>query len=167
MSYINNKQYKDCKLIPKSENIIEVVGVPQTTSGFSFYLDNDMMVGDYSEFTTIYRVIDSNTIQYSNDSSIYVEPEPIPVPEPYVPTEEELAEIARQEKIAQIQSQIMEIDAEFATLDYVGIKIATGRATVEEYKTEIDRMSELATMKDALEEELKLLWERYYSIAYI
>ena len=161
MSYINDKQYKDCKLIPKSDHIIEVVGLPQTTSGFKFYLDNDMMVGDYSEFTTIYRVIDSNTIQYSNDSSIYVEPEPIPVPEPYVPTEEELAEIARQEKIAQIQSQIMEIDAEFATLDYVGIKIATGRATVEEYKTEIDRMSELATMKDALEEELKLVWLKY------
>ena len=81
---------------------------------------------------------------------------------PYVPTEEELAEIARQEKIAQIQSQIITIDAEFATLDYVGIKIATGRATVEEYKTEIDRMNELATMKDALEEELLSLWWKYY-----
>ena len=167
MSYINNKQYRDCKLIPKSDHIIEVVGLPQTTSGFKFYLDNDMMVGDYSEFTTIYRVIDSNTIQYSNDSSIYVEPEPIPVPEPYVPTEEELAEIERQNKIAEINSKISVIDSEFASLDYVGIKIATGRATVEEYLTEIARMNELAEMKDALEEELKLLWERYYSIAYI
>ena len=157
MSYINNKQYTDCKLIPKSDNIIEVVGLPQITSGFTFYLDNDTAVGHYENYTTVYKVIDSNTIQYSNDGSIWVEPEPIPEPEPYVPTEEELAEIARQEKIAQIQSQIGTIDAEFASLDYVGIKIATGRATVEEYKTEIDRMNKLAIMKDALEEELKLV----------
>ena len=157
MSYINNKQYTDCKLIPKSDNIIEVVGLPQITSGFTFYLDNDTAVGHYENYTTVYKVIDSNTIQYSNDGSIWVEPEPIPEPEPYVPTEEELAEIARQEKIAQIQSQISTIDAEFASLDYVGIKIATGRATIEEYKTEIDRMNKLAIMKDALEEELKLV----------
>ena len=157
MSYINDKQYTNCKLIPKSDNIIEVVGLPQTTSGFTFYLDNDMAVGHYENYTTVYKIIDSNTIQYSNDGTIWVEPEPIPKPEPYVPTEEELAEIARQEKIARIQSQISAIDVEFASLDYVGIKIATGRATVEEYKTEIDRMNELATMKDALEEELKLV----------
>jgi hypothetical protein len=157
MSYINKKQYTDCKLIPKSDNVIEVVGLPQTTSGFTFYLDNDMVVGDYKAYTTLYRTIGEQVYQYSNDGSIYVEPEPIPEPEPYVPTEEELAEIARQEKIANIQSQISVIDAEFATLDYVGIKIATGRATIEEYKTEIDRMKELAIMKDALEEELKLV----------
>jgi hypothetical protein len=157
MSYINKKQYTDCKLIPKSDNVIEVVGLPQTTSGFTFYLDNDMAVGDYKAYTTLYRTIGEQVYQYSNDGSIYVEPEPIPEPEPYVPTVEELAEIARQEKIANIQSQISVIDAEFATLDYVGIKIATGRATVEEYKTEIARMSELAIMKDALEEELKLV----------
>ena len=157
MSYINNKQYTDCKLIPKPDNIIEVVGLPQTTSGFTFYLGNDTAVGHYENYTTVYKVIDSNTIQYSNDGSIWVEPEPIPEPEPYIPTEEELAEIARQEKIAQIQSQISVIDAEFATLDYVASKIATGRATIEEYTEKIARMSELATMKDSLEEELKLV----------
>ena len=153
MSYINNKQYTDCKLIPKSDNVIEIIGMPQTTSGFTFYLDNDMAVGHYEDYTTVYKVIDSNTIQ----DSIYVEPEPIPEQEPYVPTEEELAEIARQEKIANIQSQISVIDAEFATLDYVASKIATGRATIEEYPEKIARMSELAIMKDALEEELKLV----------
>ena len=156
MSYINDKQYKDCKLIPHSD-YIEVVGLPQTNSGFTFYLDNDVAVGHYEDYTTVYLIKDETTIQYSNDGSIYVEPEPIPIPEPYVPTEEELAEIERQNKIAQINSQIGVIDAEFSKLDYVGIKIATGRATLEEYVTEIARMNELATMKDALEEELKLV----------
>ena len=156
MSYINDKQYKDCKLIPHSD-YIEVVGLPQTTSGFTFYLDNDVAVGHYENYTTVYLVKDETTIQYSNDGSIYVEPEPTPIPEPYVPTEEELAEIERQNKIAQINSQIGVIDAEFSKLDYVASKIATDRATIEEYTDKIARMSELATMKDALEEELKLL----------
>ena len=155
MSYINDKQIGMIK--PVSDNVIEVIGLPQTTSGFTFYLNNDVAVGHYENFTTVYLVKDETTIQYSNDGSVYVEPEPIPIPEPYVPTEEELAEIERQNKIAQINSQIGVIDAEFANLDYVGIKIATGRATLEEYVTEIARMNELATMKDALEEELKLV----------
>ena len=160
MSYINDKQIGMIK--PLSSNLIEVVGLPQTNSGFTMYLDNGMEVGNYEDFTTVYLVKDETTIQYSNDGSVYVEPEPIPIPEPYVPTEEELAEIERQNKIAQINSQIGVIDAEFANLDYIGIKIATGRATLEEYVTEIARMNELATMKDALEEELKLVWKRYY-----
>ena len=155
MSYINDKQIGMIK--PISDNVIEVIGLPQTTSGFTFYLDNDVAVGNYENFTTVYLIKDETTIQYSNDGSVYVEPEPIPIPEPYVPTEEELAEIERQNKIANIQSQINTIDAEFSKLDYVGIKIATGRATLEEYVTEIARMNELATMKDALEEELKLV----------
>ena len=155
MSYINDKQIGMIK--PISDNVIEVIGLPQTTSGFTFYLDNDVAVGNYENFTTVYLVKDETTIQYSNDGSVYVEPEPIPIPEPYIPTEEELAEIERQNKIAQINSQIGVIDAEFANLDYIGIKIATGRATLEEYVTEIARMNELATMKDALEEELKLV----------
>lgn len=110
-----------------------------------------MEVGNYEDFTTIYLIKAETTIQYSNDGTIYVEPIP------YIPTPEELAEIERQEKIVNIQSQINTIDSEFTTLDYVGIKIATGRATLEEYATEIARMNELATMKDALEEELKLV----------
>ena len=155
MSYINDKKIGMIK--PISDNLIEVVGLPQTTSGFTFYLDNDVAVGHYEDYTTVYLVKDETTIQYSNDGTIYVEPIPTPIPELYIPTEEELAEIERQNKIAQINSQIGVVDAEFANLDYVGIKIATGRATLEEYVTEIARMNELAKMKDELEEELKLV----------
>ena len=153
--YINDKLQGMIK--PINDNIIEVVGLPLTSNGFTMYLDNDMAVGDYKAYTTLYRTIGEQVYQYSNNGSIYVEPEPIPIPEPYIPTKEELAEIARQEKIANIQSQISVIDAEFATLDYVASKIATGRATIEEYTDKIARMSELAIMKDALEEELKLV----------
>lgn len=82
MSYINNKQIGE--IIPISDNIIEVTGLLQSTSGFIFYLDNNIAVGNYDDFTTIYKTIDETTIQYSNDGTIYVEP---PTPPP--PTEEE------------------------------------------------------------------------------
>ena len=162
MSYINDKQYRDCKLIPRSDHIIEVVGLPQTTSGFNFYLDNDMMVGDYSDYTTIYRVIDSNTIQYSKDGSIYVEPEPIPIPEPYVPTEEELAEIERQNKIVEINSQIEVLKAELARTDYQITKgyefVLAGEVCNEyDYVALHKQKTELRAQVDTLEEELKLL----------
>lgn len=41
--------------------------------------------------------------------------------------------------------------------DYIGVKIATGRATVEEYATEIALMTEKANRINAIEEELKTL----------
>ena len=69
------------------------------------YLDNGMEVGNYEDFTTVYLIKDETTIQYSNDGSVYVEPIP------YIPTPEELAESERQEKIANIQSQINTIDS--------------------------------------------------------
>lgn len=49
------------------------------------------MTGDiYLGYTTLYRDIDENTVILSNDGSVYVEPEAIPEPEPYVPTLEEV-----------------------------------------------------------------------------
>ena len=44
----------------------------------------------YHGYTTLYRDIDENTVILSNDGSVYVEPEPVPEPEPYVPTLEEV-----------------------------------------------------------------------------
>ena len=82
-----------------------------------------MEVGNYEDFTTVYRVIDSNAIQYSNDGSIYVEPEPIPIPEPHIPTIEEV----RSQKIAELSSTCsaiinagadVEIDGEIEHFSY-------------------------------------------------
>ena len=50
----------------------------------------------YHSYTTLYRDIDENSVILSNDGSVYVEPEP---PEPYIPTEDELAEQEKQSNI--------------------------------------------------------------------
>lgn len=46
-------------------------------------------------------------------------------------------EIKRQQELAECKSKLAE-------LDYIGIKIATGRATKEEYATEIAEMEKLS-----------------------
>ena len=55
-------------------NIITLTGnVPQNTSGFIAYTVNDIVLGDYSDFTTIYRVL-PDAVQFSNDGSVWVPP---------------------------------------------------------------------------------------------
>ena len=55
-------------------NIITLTGnVPQNTSGFVAYTVNDIVLGDYSEYTTIYRVL-PDAVQFSNDGSVWVPP---------------------------------------------------------------------------------------------
>ena len=56
------------------DNIITLTGnVPQNTSGFIAYTVNDIVLGDYSEYTTIYRVL-PDAVQFSNDGSVWVPP---------------------------------------------------------------------------------------------
>lgn len=104
-------------------------------------------------YTTVYKV-DGSTVVLSNDGSVYTEP--VSEPDPVTPelTEEQKQEQERLAKVAETESKIAAIDAEFKTLDYIGIKIATGRATTDDYKTEIARMSELADEKNELETQL-------------
>ena len=55
-------------------NIITLTGnVPKNTSGFIAYTVNDIVLGDYSDFTTIYRVL-PDAVQFSNDGSVWVPP---------------------------------------------------------------------------------------------
>lgn len=77
---------------PMLKNIIELKGdFPIFTNGFTLSRIGKEDNWDYSGYTTIYREIEGG-VQFSNDGSVYVEPEPIPEPEPYVPTLEEVKE---------------------------------------------------------------------------
>ena len=120
------------------------------------YTSGGELAATFSGFDTIYKE-DDMTVTYSNDGSVYVEPVVEPTPEPVELTDEQKAEIAKMEKISELECQIAEVDAEFKTLDYIGIKIATGRATIDDYKPEIEKMTELADRKNALEIELAKL----------
>ncbi|MCD8286169.1 MAG: hypothetical protein LUD50_02955 [Clostridia bacterium] len=55
----------------------------------------------------------------------------------------------------QIEAEINGLDQLMAANDYIGIKIAMGRATVEEYKEQIQKSNDMAARKDELKAMLE------------
>lgn len=64
--------------------------------------------------------------------------------------------IKEQEKI-KIIDKINELDKKLKDYDYIGVKIATGRGTIEEYKTQIAEMTDWANQINSLRNLLKTL----------
>ena len=113
----------------RAGNIVTMTPTAPNPSGFTTWkLDGNTQLGDFSDFTTVYKV-EGNSVTYSNDGSVYVEPPK--------PTEEELRRQA-------LQTEKAELEAWLKAHDYIGVKIATGRATVDDYVDEIALMTEKA-----------------------
>lgn len=154
---IKKKEY-DIEGIEKDGNLLKIMFSSETDNiKFAGTMDLLTAGGELEAticgYTTVYKV-DGSTVVLSNDGSVYTEP--VSEPDPVTPelTEEQKQEQERLAKVAETESKIAAIDAEFKTLDYIGIKIATGRATIDEYKDEIARMTELADEKNELETKL-------------
>ena len=125
----NNKSTFEEVTFFRSNNIVTMSPTTHNPSGFTTWrMDGKTQLGDFSDFTTIYKV-DGESVTYSNDGSVYVEPPK--------PTEEELRRQA-------LQTEKAELEAWLKAHDYIGVKIATGRATVEEYAMEIEEMTDKA-----------------------
>ena len=127
----------------RTENKVTLKGnIPVSTSGFTTWkLDGKTQLGDFSGFTTVYKV-DGESVTYSNDGSVYIEPPK--------PTEEELRRQA-------LQTEKAELEAWLKEHDYIGVKIATKRATVEDYATEIEEMTEKANRINEINDLLESL----------
>lgn len=91
---------------------------------------------------------DGFKIKWNGASWEYEKIQTEPEPEPYEPTEAD-----------RLRERLYQIEEEFRKLDYIGVKIATGRATVAEYAQEIARMEELAEEKNEIMSELAELAE--------
>ena len=138
----NNKKSFEKVSFSRNNNVVTITPTTPNTNGFTTWrMDGKTQLGDFSDFTTIYKV-DGNSVCYSNDGSIYVEPPK--------PTEEELKRQALVEEKAQLETWLKEHD-------YIGTKIATGRATVEEYATEIEEMKEKAERINEIDRLLESL----------
>jgi hypothetical protein len=72
-----------------NDHVIELDGIANApTTGFTTWrMDGVTQLGNFSGYTTIYRVLD-NAVQLSDDGSVYVEPE-VPEPGEPQPTQEE------------------------------------------------------------------------------
>jgi hypothetical protein len=60
-------------------------------------------------YNTIYKV-DGNFVVLSNDGSVYTEPDPVVEPEPYVPSNEEIARQAMLQEIAALKRELEDTD---------------------------------------------------------
>ena len=121
-------------------NLVIITPTKPNVSGFiTWKLDGKTQLGDFSDFDTVYK-IDGNSVTYSNDGSVYVEPPK--------PTEEEI----RKQSLIKEKS---DLETWLRSHDYIGVKIATGRATVEEYADVIAEMTVKANMINEINEELR------------
>ena len=128
IKYNNKKSFEEVSF-SRNNNVVTITPTTPNTSGFTTWkMDGKTQLGDFSDFTTVYKV-DGDSVSYSNDGSVYVEPPK--------PTEEELKRQALVEEKTQLETWLKEHD-------YIGTKIATGRATVEEYATAIAETKEQA-----------------------
>ena len=102
-----------------SENIVSIGNTNVNTSGFKAYRESDsLFLGDYSDYTTVYKE-DNEKISYSNDGSVYVEPEVLEfdktaaediVSEPLTPAEE-AANMSLEERVTQCEECILELSS--------------------------------------------------------
>ena len=141
IKYNNKNTFEDVNF-SRNGNLVTMSPTSPNPSGFTTWkLDGKTQLGDFSDFTTIYKV-DGESVTYSNNGSIYVEPPK--------PTEEELRRQA-------LQSEKAELEAWLKGHDYIGVKIATKRATIEEYATEIAEMTEKAERINEIDSILESL----------
>ena len=141
IKYNNKKSFEEVSF-SRNNNVVTITPTTPNTNGFTTWrMDGKTQLGDFSDFNTVFKV-DGDSVSYSNDGSVYVEPPK--------PTEEELKRQALVEEKAQLEIWLKEHD-------YIGTKIATGRATVEEYATEIEEMKEKAERINEIDRLLESL----------
>ena len=128
MGYIKFKSKETVKQVIVSEespHVIRITGdnLIVNTDGFRLYLDEGCKYpldnGEYEAYTTLFRE-GEGWYELSNDGSVYTETEVAPV-QPEL-TEEEKAELARQQQISQVTAQIDDLKARIAASDYKIIK---------------------------------------------
>ena len=149
MNYINSTIKYAVNFKTISSNIIEIKGdFPIQTDGIQISRDKKPDdIWDYSDYTTVYREIEGGA-QFSNDGSVYIEPEPIPEPEPYVPTLEEVQE----RKVAEMNNAQQAIIAQ-------GIDVTLTDGTTEHFTlTEHDQTSLMGLQSQVAQGAEQIPW---------
>ncbi len=166
MNYIGDSTIYPVEFNIISTNVVELKGdFPVLTSGFFLSRPDHEDNWDYSAYTTVYHQID-NGVQFSNDNSVYVPPEPIPdmpdIPfEPYEPSLEEMK-----------QQKITEMNAEQQKIIQNGVEVPLTDGTIERFTLkDQDQMSLMGLQTLAQQGSDRIPWHdadnaehcKYYS----
>lgn len=138
-----------------SNQIIKILDSSKPNlSGLQLFTENKNLLGDYSDFTTLYKQ-DYDGYVLSNDGSVYKEPEEMPT---YIPTLEEVKEQKKTELSFKCKETISK-----------GIDVVIQDRT-EHFRLTVEDQLNLMRKKDELEKgELKIEYHadgmpcRYYS----
>lgn len=86
IKYINQSIYEEVTFARVNDHIVALKGATENNSGFTTYKSSGEQLGDFSDYTTTYRLLDGE-VQYSNDGSVYVEPQTPELPSAPQPTQ--------------------------------------------------------------------------------
>ena len=132
----NNSNIFEEVTFSKTDNIVSLKGTKENNSGFKTYRLSGEQLGDFSDYTTTYRVLDDE-VQYSNDGSIWVEP----TPQPYEPT---------------VEDEINALKKELESTDYKIIKCSEYQLLRQDMPYDV---AELHEQRQALRDKINKLEE--------
>lgn len=146
--FLNTETPSKAEVKRLGEHLIQIIGdVEKNTSGFHLINDVGSVYGKYEDFTTLYKEIEGGFV-LSNDGSAYVEPEPVPEPEPYEPNLDEVQEMKVREMNEAQQAAIQE-----------GINVKLTDGAVEHFTlTDHDQTSLVGLQAKVLEGEDSIPW---------
>lgn len=91
IKYNNSNTFEEVTFSKLSNNIVSLKGTTENNSGFCTYRLSGEQLGDFSDYTTTYRIL-GDCIQYSNDGSVWVDNKHNEPAEPTEPTWQESIE---------------------------------------------------------------------------
>ena len=146
--FLNTETPSKAEVKRLGEHLIQIIGdVEKNTSGFHLINDVGSVYGKYEDFTNLYKEIEGGFV-LSNDDSVYVEPEPVPEPEPYEPSLDEVQEMKVREMNEAQQAAIQE-----------GINVKLTDGAVEHFTlTDHDQTSLVGLQAKVLEGEDSIPW---------
>lgn len=126
-------EYPFLSIMPVSVNVLQIIfedTIPMEWGDITLLTEGGHEATTLTGYDTLYRQ-DGMTVWLSKDGSVYREPEPLPEPEPHVPTLEELQAAKKLDVSAACQSII-----------YTGINVTLSDGKTEHYAlTEHDQLN--------------------------
>lgn len=116
IKYNNQSVYEKVAFERISEHIVALKGASENGSGFNTYKLSGEQLGDFSDYITTYRLLDGE-VQYSNDGSTYVEPEPVK-PQPTQNEKEKTLIKAQIQALSERNDFLEDCVAEMASIVY-------------------------------------------------
>lgn len=107
----NNETFmRDCEFSKTAHNLVTLVGdIPENNSGFHTYQKDSLReLGNLTGFCTVYRKLE-NGVMFSNDGSVWKEPEPIDESERLISDLPHIPSVSLEQRIADLEMALIEM----------------------------------------------------------